>query len=134
MSKQIAKDKKEIKRFEDFKQSKPLQLTLFEMVLPEDKDYSNTIEFYDFIPKYVCGKVKRIDGEFLRELEREFICKGNKYTVTIFPAKIKESNGKSRDYFPSRREELVEDALRKIAVEGQSLYLDELASVSFNKN
>lgn len=27
-------------------------MALFEMLLPEDKEYSNTIEFYDFIPKH----------------------------------------------------------------------------------
>ncbi len=121
----------EDKKLEDFKQSKPYQMTLFEMLLPEDKKYSNTIEFYDFIPKYFWGKAKRIEGRFLDELDREFECRREKYSVTINPARIKQPNGKSRDYYPTKREELVEDALRKLAVEGQGVYLDDKAGVKF---
>lgn len=77
------------------------------------------------------GAVKRINGEFLRHLERDFECRGEKFKVTIYLTKVKDNKGNSRDYFPSRREELVEDALRKIAVEGHGFYLDEPASVGF---
>lgn len=135
MAKKKSKNVEKSKKLEDFKQSKPNQLTMFEMFLPEDtksKRYSNTIDLYDFIPKYVWGKVNRIDGEFLRPIHREFKCRGKEYKVTILPAKLVDKDGTSRDYFPSRREELVEDALRKIAVEGQSLYLGNLAGVKFS--
>lgn len=56
MSKKTEEEKKKTKKLEDFKQSKPEQLTMFEMFLSEDKKserYSNTIDLYDFIPKYV---------------------------------------------------------------------------------
>ena len=99
--------------------------------MPEDQKFSNTIELYDFIPKYHWGKVKRIDGEFLRTLSREFECRGKTYKVKIDPAKITSSDGSSRDYFPSKREELVEDALRKLACEGQGVFLDDAAGVTF---
>ncbi len=75
MPKKIEKEKQKTKKLKDFKQSKPEQLTMFEMFLPEDKRserYSNTIDLYDFIPKYVWGRVERIDGEFLRPIHREF--------------------------------------------------------------
>jgi hypothetical protein len=120
------------KRLEDYRQEKPEQLTFFQIIAPDEKRFSNTIELYDFIPKYVWGKVERVNGEFLRALEREFVCRNKRYKVTIDPAKIKGSDGKTRDYFPSKREELVEDALRKIASEGQGIFLDDHAGVTFS--
>ncbi len=119
------------KEISDYELTKPHQLSLFELLLPEERKFSNTVELYDFIPKYVWGKVNRIEGEFLRTLVREFECRGKKYKVKIDPAKVTDSKGNSRDYYPSKREELVEDALRKLACEGQGLFLDDAAGVSF---
>lgn len=127
----IAGRKESAKKIDDYKQTRPVQLSLFEMLLPEEKKFSNTVELYDFIPKYHWGKAKRIDGEFLRSLVRDFECRGKKYKVKVDPAKITESDGVSRDYYPSKREELVEDALRKLACEGQGLFLDDAAGVTF---
>ena len=132
MPKKATKSAEEkVKKLDEYKQEKPVQMQLFEMLLPEDKKYSNTIEFYDVIPKYFWGRVQRIDGEFLRQLNREFECRGQKYKVSIFPAKIEDAKGNSRDYYPTKREELVEDALRKLAVGGKGLYLDDKAGVEF---
>jgi len=134
MAKEIIKKakKEKAKRLDEYRQEQPEQLTFFKTLLPEERRFSNTIELYDFIPKYVWGKVERVNGEFLRALEREFECRGRRYTVTIDPAKIKDRDGKTRDYFPSKREELVEDALRKIASEGQGVFLDDHAGVTFS--
>jgi len=118
-------------KIEDFKQSKPMQLQLFELILPSEKDYSNTIELYDFIPKYVWGKVERIQDKFLEPVEREFECRGGRYRVRIAPARVQDSDGVSRDYLPGKREELVEDALRKLATEGQGIFLNNEAAVTF---
>lgn len=85
------------KKIDDYEQTHPEQLSLFELLLPEEKKFSNTIELYDFIPKYHWGKVQRIDGEFLRSLNREFECRGKRYKVKIDPAKITEEDGQSRD-------------------------------------
>lgn len=120
------------KSLDDYEQSQPVQLTLFEMLLPADRGYSNTIELYDFIPKYHWGKVERIGGEFLRALEREFEYRGQKYKVKIRPASIEDKDGVERYYYPSKREELVEDALRKFVAEGQGIFLDDEAGVSFS--
>jgi hypothetical protein len=122
---------KESKSLESYKQEKPIQLTLFELLLPNDKPYSNTVELYDFIPKYHWGKVERVNGTFLKSLDREFECRGMRYLVTIQPASLKDKNGEEKYYYPSKREELVEDALRKFAVEGQGLFLDDAAGVTF---
>lgn len=119
------------KRLEDYKQSKPEQLTLFELLSPEEKKYSNTIELYDFMPKYIWGSVERIQGQFLLSIEREFECRGLSYKVTIKPARVKDRGGVERDYFPGKREELVEDALRKLICGGQGVFLDDEAGVFF---
>ena len=119
------------RKIDKYKRSKPIQLELFELMNPAEKDYSNTIELYDFIPKYVWGRVKRIQGKFLEPIEREFNCRRQGYQVRIAPARIKDSDGVSRDYFPGKREELVEDALRKIATAGQGIFLDDEAGVTF---
>ena len=120
------------KNLDDYDQSRPMQLTLFELLLPQERGLSNTIELYDFIPKYHWGKVERIGGEFLRALEREFECRGQKYKVKIRPASIEDKDGMERYYYPSKREELVEDALRKFIAEGQGVFLDDAAGVTFS--
>lgn len=119
------------KKLSQYKQDKPTQLSLFELLLPNEKPYSNTIELYDFIPKYHWGKVERVNGTFLKSLNREFECRGKRYSVTVQPASLKDKNGEEKYYYPSKREELVEDALRKFAVEGQGLFLDDAAGVTF---
>lgn len=115
----------------DYQESKPVQLQLFEIISPTEKDYSNTIELYDFIPKYVWGRVERIQEKFLEPVEREFECRGNRYRVRIAPARVQDPDGVSRDYLPGKREELVEDALRKLATEGQGIFLNDEAAVTF---
>ena len=122
------RDKK--KQFEQLKQSKPLQLGLFELQ-PEDNDYSHTVDLYDFIPKYNWGKAKRIDGEFLRTIKREFECRDIKYYLTLMPARLEDGKDGSKEYYPSQREELVEDALRKLMTERKSIMLDGEAGISF---
>ncbi len=123
--------KRQKSKIDDYNKSKPMQLELFELINPSEEDYSNTIELYDFIPKYVWGRVERIQEKFLEPIERDFDCRGQSYQVRIAPARIKDSDGVSRDYFPGKREELVEDALRKIATAGQGVFLDNEAGVTF---
>lgn len=120
------------KKLEEYNQERPLQLTLFEMLSPRDQNFSNTVELYDFIPKYHWGKTERINDKFLDSLERKFECRGVQYDVKIRPASIEDKDGNERYYYPSKREELVEDALRKFAVEGQGLFLDDQVGVTFS--
>jgi hypothetical protein len=118
------------KPFGEFEQSRPVQLSLFELG-SEDKDYSQSVELYDFIPKYSWGKVKRIEGEFLRTINREFKCNGTRYLLTLMPARIETGKGTSMEYYPALREELVEDALRKMMTERQGVLLDGEAGITF---
>lgn len=81
--------------------------------------YSNSFELYDMIPKYVWGRRPNPKRHpHLDPITREFKHRGVQFRVTIHPAKIKDSDGKFRDYFPGQNEELVECAMRKMAVDG----------------
>lgn len=124
--------KKAEKKLEQYKQTLPPQLALFQLATQEDGRYSNTIELYDGIPKYFWGKSERINGQFLEPIERDFVYRGREYSVRITPAVIKDSDGVNRYYYPSAREELVEDALRKMACEGKGIFLDDEAGVLFS--
>lgn len=105
-------------------------MSLFRL-FEKEKDYSYTIELYDFIPKYVWGKSKRIEGKFLEPISREFICRGTPYKVVLLPARIQTKTGDYVDYFPGKREELVEDALRKLMSDIQGVFLDDAAGTTF---
>ena len=127
------KHPEEEKEFKEYVQSKPEEIKQFEIKEDELQDYSNTADFYDMVPKYFWGNQKR-DKKGRQEidvLERTFMYHGEEYVVIVQPAKIKGQDGKYKEYYASTREELVEDALRKLACEGKSLYLDDSASVTF---
>ena len=125
LSSQVAKN------LADYELTYPVQLHLFEFSQPQEQRYSNTIELYDFMPKYHWGKVERIGGEFLRLLKREFECRGEHYKIEVAPAVITDRDGIERYYYPSKREELVEDALRRFATAKQGVFADDRATVTF---
>ncbi len=126
-NKEIKKVKKDIK---EYVQSEPIQLELFQTKRNKDK-YSNTVELYDMMPKYYFGGVERKNGKYLDILSREFECRKKGYKVNIHPAAILEKDGTTKYYYPSQREELVEDALRKFAANKKGIYLDKDAAVKF---
>lgn len=125
----MVKEKK-VKLFKSLDKSNPFQLELFTQSNKNSSEYSQTIELYDFIPKYVWGKIERVEDKFLEPRKREFVCRNVKYKLVISPAFIEGSDG-FRAYFPGKREELVEDALRKLMTEDRALYLEESASLTF---
>lgn len=101
------------------------QLSLFQSFLCNGEDerqrLSNTIDFWDAVPKYCISRkqmsgIRSTDG-YLPKTRRSFDYLGRDFVVEIRPARINEKDGKEREYYPSVREELVEDALRKIAAE-----------------
>jgi hypothetical protein len=117
----------------------PQQLILFQTFLPEedpDDKYSNTIELYDAIPKYFSNPKAMADmrqvGAYLPTLERVFRHRNETYTVHIRPARLKDRLGKDKEYYPGPREELVEEALRKVACDQMNgVYLDNQVGVQF---
>jgi hypothetical protein len=126
-----ARRREKPKSFERYEQDHPIQLSLFQVLEPENKKYSNTIEIYDFLPKEYLGKASRVQDTYLPRLEREFECRGKRYRMKLDPARIEDKDGTVKEYYPSQREEVIEDCLRKLMVEGGGVFLDDLASVRF---
>ena len=133
VKKKDRKMEKEPKKLAEFKQTTQLMLP-FQFVDEKDRKYSNTIELYDAVPKYFWGKSKRVQGKFLNSIVRQFKFRGVEYEVELLPARIKTEGGGEKDYFPGKREELVEDALRKFASDGSTrgVFLDNEAGVVFS--
>lgn len=98
------------------------QLSLFEITDNGKDNVSNTIDIYDALPKYVwTDKVhKDIDRS---QISRKAIINKVNYIVTITAANI--DRDKERFFvYPGEREEIVEDALRKIAVNGNTSMIE----------
>ena len=115
------------------KYREPVQLA-FEFYIQEENDakkYSHSIELYDAIPKYHWGKVQRDSGGHLPTLVRTFKHKGLEYEAEITPARIRKRGEGEREYYPSAREEFVEDALRKIATAGRARQINKRYGLEF---
>jgi hypothetical protein len=112
---------------------KSVQLDLFQSFLcntnEEEDKLSNTIELWDNIPKYslsqqAMNKLRTKEG-LLQRHDKEFEYKKKSYKVRITAAIIDISDGSEKAFYPSANEELVEDALRKIAAEQQRGFFDK---------
>lgn len=93
----------------------------------EEDRYSNTIEIYDALPKYVWRQAEYANT---RSITRECKIRGRRISMRIQPAVI-ERDGMEVQMYPGAREELVEDALRRLAVDGQGVFLGGGAGVAF---
>ena len=109
------------------------QLSLFQTFLCNTEDerdrLSNTIELWDSIPKYATSQQAmnqaRTKEGLLPRLEKTFIYKKREYKIRISPAIIDVEGGVDRAFYPSGNEEIVEDALRKIAAEQHKGFFDK---------
>jgi len=99
--------------------SRPAQLSLFEHVA--SRDHTNSFALYDIMPKWTANapttRRNHVSETYKYRpiLRRVFIYDKIEGTLTITPARL-DNNGISVDYYPGAREELVEAALRKIAI------------------
>lgn len=101
------------------------QLSLFQDFLAntveEQKSLSNAVDLWDSIPRYSISRGRmnamRTAEGFLDVLELSFNYRGKHLTANIYPARIKDKDGRRLSYYPSAREELIEHALRKISAE-----------------
>lgn len=113
------------------------QLSLFQSFLcntdDERAELSNTIDLWDSIPRYsvsrqTMNKLRGPQGN-LKLLKLDFHYRTKKFRAVIQPAKIevpdKDGELVELDFYPSAAEELVEDALRKIAADQQQGYFDK---------
>jgi hypothetical protein len=109
------------------------QLNLFQRFLcntdPERDQLSNAIDLWDSVPRYSLSRQAmekmRKAKSFPDLLRLEFTYKGTPLQAVIQPARIEDPDGIIRGYYPSANEELVEDALRKIAADQNSGYFDK---------
>jgi hypothetical protein len=109
------------------------QLDLFRSVLAntaEERDaLSNAVDLWDNIPRYPVSRVhmnklRTADG-FLPPREVPFMFRGQEFIALIQAASVKTEDGKWISYYPSAREELIEHALRKLALEQQNGFFDQ---------
>src|SRR6266481_3395458 len=93
-----------------------VQLELLAPWYTQNTSESRTLDFFDAIPKYPFSVTTTIGKS--ERIEVPFTLRGKKYTAEIVPAQIKDAEtGQERLVFPGGREELVERALRFIAVQ-----------------
>lgn len=114
------------------------QLGLFQGFLAntveERNALSNAIDLWDNIPRYTIPRKKqeeiRMAGGFLPLRKVDFQYRGKSYTAQIRPARLEVNDkdgrptGTTIEYYPSAREELIEHALRKLAVEQYAGFFD----------
>jgi hypothetical protein len=118
------------------------QLSLFQEVLGnndrERDQLSNSIDLWDLLPRY---SISRKAMEQMRDkrghldlLHIEFMHRKVAYKVLIQPALVdtldRNGNSSTSAYYPSASEELVEEALRKIAIEKKHGFFNKTESIS----
>jgi hypothetical protein len=109
------------------------QLSLFQTFLcntdEEREQLSHAIELWDSTPRYSFNRKAmnkaRVNGQFLERQKLEFHYKGCVYTLIASPALLEDSDGVDRAYLPGATEELVEQALRKLAIDKHAGYFDK---------
>lgn len=122
------------KKYIQFKKTKPDQLDLFSfnnIFSDVRKKYSGTIELYDIIPKYIHDDIEkyRTKEGLLKPITRDFEFRKQKMILNISPAYIFD---KGKAFFPTQREEIIEDVLRKFATDSKrNEFLDDRLSVRF---
>ncbi|MBS1984059.1 MAG: hypothetical protein JST16_07785 [Bdellovibrionales bacterium] len=109
------------------------QLNLFQQVLcnteEERERFSNAIDLWDSVPRYSVSRQAqakaRENGKFLDNYTTVFQHRDRAYTVTVSPARVIDLDGNQRDYYPSTTEELIEEALRKLAIDQFAGFFDK---------
>lgn len=109
------------------------QLSLFQNILcntDEQKErFSNAIDLWDSVPRYSVSRQAQVkareNGKFLDNHTAVFQHRDRTYTITISPARVNDFDGNQRDYYPSTTEELVEEALRKLAIDEYAGFFDK---------
>ncbi len=100
---------------------KPEQLLLFTLDQEtEEKFYNHLLDFYDAMPKFFSSKYRaQFPAGEIGPVRRDFVWHGAKYTLDIMPGITDADDGKPVPSFPGEMVELIDDAIRKMATEGQ---------------
>ena len=107
-----------------------LQLSLFQST---GEEHTNYIALYDLAPRYTL-RVDRMGSTALSSLQRDFLFNRDQYRVKVTPARILGVDGVERDELPGEREQLVEEVMRKFAVEGLRLGKQDEVLTEFSVN
>lgn len=121
------------------------QLALFELLEPQDINYSNFVDFFDSIPKFVDASKRRyFDYQTVKpSMNTEFKYRASSeqaeklFMVTLKPGRVKIKGEDKQDidvlvYPTIQREEAVYDALRKLAQSGYGGFYEEELGTSFS--
>ena len=102
----------------------------------ENDELANAVDLWDSVPRFSVSRRKqeelRMPGGFLPIATLEFKYRNHDMRAHIRPARLdlygKDGKlaGETIEYYPSAREELIEHALRKIAVDQESGFFDGL--------
>lgn len=103
-------------------------LDLFADVL--DGNSTNSIAVYDAAPKYIYRNRERAVTESGFE-DMQFSLPDGNFDVTVGAARVKMPDGTEVLIFPGDREQVIEDALRKLAVSGNGVGLNGVVGVVF---
>ena len=110
------------------------QLDLFRSFLCNTDDerdqLSNTFDLWDSVPRYAVSRQQmdklRKEKGFLSLQHLAFQYRQRPFEIRIQAARIYDEKTKTEtDYYPSANEELIEDALRKIAAEQRNAFFDK---------
>lgn len=115
------------------------QLGLFQTFLANDQAQrdllSNSVDLWDSIPRYSLSRRKqeelREPGGYLPIRKITFHYRSTPLTAVIRPARIEQRDGQGKptggtvEYYPSAREELIEQALRRLATDRNSGFFDD---------
>ena len=109
------------------------QLSLFQNFLyntPAERDkLSNAVDLWDCVPRYSVNRKAankaRENGGLPEAYITTFHHRGRVYGCTITPANLKDIDGKRGYFYPGATEELVEDALRKLATDQNAGFFDK---------
>lgn len=108
-------------------------MSLFEIIESPAKkdDYSNTIEIHDALPKYIWDQKREHEDLSNAVVTRQCTIRGQHFTVKVKPAIIEKDDGRTVLIYAGQREEILEDALRKLAVNGKGHIIEGKAGVMF---
>lgn len=128
----MSKKENEDKDIQAISVSTTPQLDLFSLLDDRDKDFSNSIDIYDALPKYSLERRRRFT-DISKAVAKERECRVGSRTikVKVKPALIETKPGKPELVYPGEREEIIEDALRKLAVNGGTVMIDGKVGVLF---
>lgn len=96
------------------------QMSLFQQFLtpePVSPQCSNAFPMWDTMPLFHMtgkGMAQMRKSGYLPILRRGFTYNSQQYSMEVYPARLLDQDGEEIEYYPSRREEIVADALLKM--------------------